>query len=266
MTRYDLLYDNPRCSLSPTAGCDEMKSGVERLFLFLCVLSMTVFDSVHLTRTEDVLDKIKTGLKYASNYLETAKDIADLVSKSLGQDKQNLKQKRGEDGDDEVKQPFGPTNLVSAFFRLIGLDSPKIAAIAVNSIIFLAQMISSLVGVKQSQGNIARNMNDAAPTWDPVKFILENKNDKVQALVEQARDANLPNHLIARTSGSDSACIRLLLCKSSPVIRAAQTSLGNKSQYGARQLTAWLPSREEFEANSDECEDQHTDCNLFSSR
>lgn len=161
----------------------------------------------------DVLDKIKTGLHYASNYLETAKDIADLVSKSLGHNKQKQKQKRGEDADDEMKQPFGPSNLISAFFRLIGLDSPKVAAIAVNSFIFLAQMvrimpmnvnvnclnyatsvlpslsdislnyfsrqISSLLGVKSPQGNIARNTNDAMLTWDPMKFILENKNDKV---------------------------------------------------------------------------------------
>ncbi|XP_032684815.1 uncharacterized protein LOC116850527 [Odontomachus brunneus] len=240
-----------------------MKSGAA--CLFLCVLSTTVLDVAYLTKTEDVLDKIKTGLQYASNYLETAKDIADLVSKSLGHNKQKQKQKRGEDGDDEVKQPFGPSNLVSAFFRLIGLDSPKVAAIAVNSFIFLAQMISTLLGVKSPQGNIARNTNDAVLTWDPVKFILENKNDKVQNLVDQARDVNLPNHLIARISGSDSACIRLLLCKSSPVIKAAQTSLNNKSRHGMRRMTAWLPSKEEFEANSDECEDKHTDCSLFPS-
>lgn len=86
----------------------------------------------------DVLNKIKAGLQYASNYLQTARDIANLVSKSLGH-KPN--QKRGEDGNDE-KQPFGPSNFVSAFFRLIGFDSQKIAAIAVNSVIFLAQMVS----------------------------------------------------------------------------------------------------------------------------
>lgn len=86
----------------------------------------------------DVLDKIKAGLQYASNYLETAKDIADLVSKSLGH---KQKQKRGEDENDE-KQPFGPSNFVSAFFRLIGFDSQKVAAIAVNSVVFLAQMVN----------------------------------------------------------------------------------------------------------------------------
>lgn len=77
-------------------------------------------------------------MQYASNYLETAKDIADLVSKSLGH---KQKQKRGEVEDDE-KQSFGPSNFVSAFFRLIGFDSQKVAAIAVNSVIFLAQMVS----------------------------------------------------------------------------------------------------------------------------
>lgn len=98
-------------------------------------------DEKHLL-ISDVLDKIKAGLQYASNYLETAKDIAELVSKSLGHKQQQ--QKRGEDERDEARQPsFGPSNLVSAFFRLIGFDSPKIAAIAVNSVIFLAQMVKT---------------------------------------------------------------------------------------------------------------------------
>lgn len=88
----------------------------------------------------DVLNKIKVGLQYASNYLETAKDIADLVSKSLGG---KQKQKRGEDeAKDETKIPFGPSNFVSSFFQIFGLDSQKIAAIAINSVIFLAQMVN----------------------------------------------------------------------------------------------------------------------------
>lgn len=97
----------------------------------------TLFCTLLCTLISDVLDKIKTGLQYASNYLETAKDIADLVSKSLGR---KQKQKHGDDEND-AKQPFGPSNLVSAFFQLIGLDSQKVAAIAVNSVIFLAQMV-----------------------------------------------------------------------------------------------------------------------------
>ncbi|XP_071635853.1 uncharacterized protein [Temnothorax longispinosus] len=227
-------------------------------FLF-CVLCITIFDKVQLTKTEDVLDKIKAGLQYASNYLETAKDIADLVSKSLGH---KQKQKRGEDGNDE-KQSFGPSNFVSAFFRLIGFDSQKVAAIAVNSVVFLAQMIGTLFGLKSTQNNIARNKDGEELAWDPLKFTLENKNENIRNLVNQARNPNLPNQLIAKMTGSDSACIRLLLCKSSPIIKAAQTSLNNKLQNYMHRMIAWLPSKEEFERNGDECEEKHTDCRLF---
>lgn len=105
---------------------------------FLHVFVQNRIIKILLSICLDVLDKIKVGLQYASNYLETAKDIADLVSKSLGR-----KQKRGEDeGKDETKIPFGPSNLVSSFFRIFGLDSQKVAAIAINSVIFLAQMVN----------------------------------------------------------------------------------------------------------------------------
>lgn len=51
------------------------------------------------------------------------------------------KEKRGEDEDAKNKASFGPSTLMSAFFRLFGLDSQKVTAIAVNSVIFLAQMV-----------------------------------------------------------------------------------------------------------------------------
>lgn len=68
---------------------------------------------------------------------------------------------------------------------------------------------------------------------------------------------------MARMTGSDFPCIRLLLCKSSPIIKAMQTSLNNKSQNYIYRIIAWLPSKEEFERNSDECEEKHIDCRLF---
>lgn len=91
-----------------------------------------------MIRLVGVLDKIKTGLEYATDYLETAKDIADLVAKSLGG---KQKERRGEDNRTKEKGSFGPSNVMSAFFRLFGLDSQKVTAIAVNSVIFLAQMV-----------------------------------------------------------------------------------------------------------------------------
>lgn len=77
-------------------------------------------------------------------YLETVKEVAELVSKSL---KQQSDRKKGDEStqSDGGNQNFNSGNLASAFFRLLGLDSPKIAAITVNSAIFLAQVVNMLI-------------------------------------------------------------------------------------------------------------------------
>ncbi|XP_076683496.1 uncharacterized protein LOC143376737 [Andrena cerasifolii] len=227
-----------------------------------CVFVTATLVSALPEKKDGVLDKIKAGLEYATNYLETARDIADLVARSLGR-KQSEEQ---EDTAAKKKDGFGPSNIMSAFFRLVGLDSQKVTAIAVNSVIFLAQMISSLFELSPSKGNIARNLDDEdnAHSWNPAKLITESKSEKIQRLIEQAQDEQLPNQLIERVDGVDSTCVRLLLCKTSPVIRAAQSFLKNKTQGKDRRMTAWLPGRDEFEENSDQCENTHNDCSLFS--
>ncbi|KAL2737892.1 jmjC domain-containing protein 4 isoform X2 [Vespula squamosa] len=225
------------------------------------VLILIFFDTFVFGRADGMFDKIKTGFRYANDYLEIVKDVANLVSQSLNPGKEEAS-KRGDKEGDEKNQDFGPTNVISAFFRLLGLDSQKIAAIAVNSVIFLAQMISSLFGLPSVKDNkVDRDIETESP-WDPLKFILENKNDKMTKLIEEARNEALPDRLMDTIDGFDSACIRLLLCKASIVIRSAQESLKKKSN-GIRSFTAWLPSKEDFERNSDECEDKYTDCRLF---
>ncbi|KAK1123103.1 hypothetical protein K0M31_008736 [Melipona bicolor] len=233
------------------------------LRVFFCVSTIVICASGLPQEDDGVLDKIKTGLEYATSYLETARNIADLVAKSLNGKQE---ERRGENDETREKGNFGPSNVVSAFFRLFGLDSQKVTAIAVNSVIFLAQMISSLFNLKAPKGNIARNLEDEADTsyWNPAKLITESKSEKIQDLIEQAYDENLPNRLIERIDGTDSACTRLLVCKITPVITAAQSFLKNEDRVKPRRLTAWLPSRDEFEENSDGCENTHTDCSLFS--
>ncbi|XP_014601239.1 PREDICTED: uncharacterized protein LOC106785365 [Polistes canadensis] len=235
------------------------------------VLILIIFDSIVYTKANGMLDKIKTGLRYANDYLEIVKDVTNLVSKSFNSDDKRYTSKRGDPEEDEPNknQDFRPTNLISAFFRLFGLDSQKIAAIAVNSVIFLAQMISSLfdlppVKTDKVDRSVEDESNDeSTPPWDPLKFILENKNDKMRILLDEARNDALTDKLMDTIDGFDSACIRLLLCKTSIVIKSVQQSLKNKKSNGIGSFTAWFPSKEDFERNSDECEDKYTDCRLF---
>ncbi|XP_003700082.2 uncharacterized protein LOC100883833 [Megachile rotundata] len=228
-----------------------------RLLCLLCITVLTLYQVDGSPENNGVLHKIKAGLEYATNYLETAKDIADLVAKSLGHNS-----KRGED-DVKQKGTFGTSNLVSAFFRLVGLDSQKVTAIAVNSVIFLAQMIGSLFDLKPPKENLGRSFEDDLP-WNPADLITESKNDRIQRLLNQAQDDELPNQLIERIEDVNLGCVRLLLCKTSPVIRGVQNFLRNKTRNESHRMTSWLPSRDQFEENSDECENTHTDCSLFS--
>ena len=82
-------------------------------------------------------------------------------------------------------------------------------------------------------------------------------------MLNQAQDETLPEQLIERMDGLDSSCIRLLICKTSPIIHAAQISLKNEYPVQLRQITSWLPTKEQFEDNSEACEQNHTDCLLF---
>ncbi|XP_033231951.1 uncharacterized protein LOC117182943 [Belonocnema kinseyi] len=213
-----------------------------------------------------VFDKIKEGLRNAQNYFKTAKDIADLVAKSLNRKGTQKKGDDGEDGNDgkKSKRAFGAFTFVSTFFRLLGLDTQKITAIAVNSVIFLAQLIGSLFELNP-QVDRARSddTNDDQEMPDPYKFIIENKSEKIQKLVNQAHDETLPEQLIERLDGSDTSCIKLLICKTSPIINAAQISLKNRFPVHLRQITSWLPTKEQFEDNSETCEQNHTECLLF---
>lgn len=91
-----------------------------------------------------VFDKIKAGFQYANDYLETVKEVANLVAKSLNSHKKQS-DKRGDRTEDQANQDFGTSNFISGFFRLLGLDSRKLAAITVNSAIFLAQMVKKKI-------------------------------------------------------------------------------------------------------------------------
>ena len=85
----------------------------------------------------------------------------------------------------------------------------------------------------------------------------------MKRLVQLAENPDLPSQLIDRVDGYEFSCFRLLLCKITPIIWAAQKSLKNKSAFQNRKITSWLPSWKEFEDYSDDCEVNHNNCVLL---
>ncbi|XP_046431195.1 uncharacterized protein LOC124184960 isoform X3 [Neodiprion fabricii] len=177
-----------------------------------------------------VLDTIKSGLEYASSYIDIAKDIADLVATSLGHEKRN----RGDNGSDQPsenfagkKKYFGNQGLVAAFFKLLGLDPTKINAIAVNSAIFLAQMISTAFNLKskldRSRGMDLKLEEDQDPLTEdgnwirgPMRLILDSTNER--SLVKRVLEVKTIERFRLQVEGSLGLQKRFFFFKPSPEV------------------------------------------------
>lgn len=81
-----------------------------------------------------VFGKLKSGLKLAGKLLgfDAASEVAKLVTESFAKPKPSRK------GDNAQSS----SGIFTGFFRLLGLESTKIGAIAVNALVFLAQLVS----------------------------------------------------------------------------------------------------------------------------
>lgn len=75
---------------------------------------------------------LASGIRLAGKLLglDKASEIAELVSEAFG--KTNTHSKKGDEGQQ---------NIFSGFLRILGFDTKKIGAIAVNAIIFVAQLV-----------------------------------------------------------------------------------------------------------------------------
>lgn len=102
--------------------------------VLVCILVSQVRTFSFHDDTTGVFGKLKSGLKLAGKLLglDAASEVAKLVTESFG--KSNAKSKGDTAGS-------GPT-IFNGFFRLLGLESTKIGAIAVNALVFLAQLVS----------------------------------------------------------------------------------------------------------------------------
>lgn len=88
--------------------------------------------------------------------VDTASDVADLVAKAFSNNLNSAPKSNTATFDDtKERQDLPPLftdnqpgpGLISNLLRIMGLDSGKIGALAVNGIIFIAQMVRGIIGV-----------------------------------------------------------------------------------------------------------------------
>ncbi|KAJ3630560.1 hypothetical protein MTP99_011752 [Tenebrio molitor] len=198
---------------------------------------------------QTVFGKLKSGFQLAGKILgiDHATGVAQLVTEAFG--------KSHPKGDGSE----GPSNIFSGFLRILGFDSKKIGAIAVNAIIFVAQLISSsLSRPSLPQITEARGMRSGSP----LDWMMS--SPQVIRMFSHIKDKSLPDHIIMyikeRALDEDTDCVQLLVCKGAPFIWGMQKVLDNSTVKGAKSLYAHLPSLDEVVEHADLCDKKHPYC------
>ncbi|KAK8381514.1 hypothetical protein O3P69_018532 [Scylla paramamosain] len=131
----------------------------------------------------------KTHVNQMQEGLEEAGKVAGMIGEDLVDSVSSLVSNRlqEERGEEAVRKREG---VVDGFLRLVGIDSSQVGLMALNVLIFLAELMD--------------------------------------AMLREAQDPGLPRAIIQklqRATGDDTACVQLLVCKLSPVVWGLQRSV-----------------------------------------
>ncbi|XP_071056582.1 uncharacterized protein [Onthophagus taurus] len=233
-----------------------------KTFLLFFIFTINWF---HINSESNLFDKLASGFKFAGKLLgiDHVADVSSLISKAFSS---NKRLKNGFVENDENKNHND--NIFAGFLRIFGFDPKKIAAIGVNGIIFMAQLISSSLSTNFNKQEELRDELRSSPQEDPLIWILNNYG--VKNLLEYSKNQDLSQIIIKyikeKSSDEDSGCIQLLICKLSPFIEKMQTYLKNnptQNDSGKNILYKHLPTIDEVENVGEICEKNHPYCRII---
>ncbi|XP_063845842.1 uncharacterized protein LOC135091802 [Scylla paramamosain] len=213
----------------------------------------------------------KTHVNQMQEGLEEAGKVAGMIGEDLVDSVSSLVSNRlqEERGEEAVRKREG---MVDGFLRLVGIDSSQVGLMALNVLIFLAELItSSLIGEKVNEIPESRDSKTSVLSW-----FMRGDPAKMDAMLREAQDPGLPRAIIQklqRATGDDTACVQLLVCKLSPVVWGLQRSVA-VSQARSRDpdtppmglmqtLYEALPPLNTFVNFSESCEHQFPKCPLI---
>ncbi|XP_055380545.1 uncharacterized protein LOC129611424 [Condylostylus longicornis] len=261
------------------------KSGALHIFtLFLVVILILLWEIGEIQSKEiakrGIMDNINNGIRFAGQIfgINNAADVANLVAKAFapktfqkpeysannlntaetlntGETEQsysiyqNAKQSENEDTE---PTPLNTGFVIANMLKLMGLDTAKLGALALNIIIVIAQMIGSTFTQNQSskihspeqhldldsgrQSKISDPINDYKSNisdtdklkpGSPFDWILENPSEELKKLLQQIRDEKLPEYFISQINeiekeSGEGDCIKILICKIQPFFWSMQ--------------------------------------------
>ncbi|TDG47486.1 hypothetical protein AWZ03_006078 [Drosophila navojoa] len=194
--------------------------------------------------------------------------------------------------------------MLTNMMRMIGFDPRKLGALALNAIVMIAQAVraretvgetpvtnsSSLPQIGSTIMQATRGGNGGNPDTgpealfepnehqprslspgSPIDWFLKRPGAHTQRMLRRIMDRRLPEHIVdmieskESANGNEAACLKLLMCKSSPIIWGMQNSLekrlaGEQEEYdeqsymNANAFFKYMPSLDEFRQHSESCE------------
>lgn len=115
----------------------------------------------------------------------------------------------------------------------------------------------------------------------PLDWILESKSPVLADTINELRNSSLPQKLVElfasmEEKSGDADCIKLLLCKTSPLIWGMQRACNDSfepdeqidesdehSGKGLNSFFKYLPDMQEFSCHGDACESRYKECKIL---
>ncbi|XP_017493998.1 PREDICTED: uncharacterized protein LOC108382110 [Rhagoletis zephyria] len=180
------------------------------------------------------------------------------------QQQQQQQQQETDESDEQSREPlsnseFSTSRFVTGVLRMIGFDATKLGALAINALIMIAQAIGNAFtaptrtsagytpspttpyddgdeGVPEAQRNGEQEAHQprALREGTPIDWYLENPNEGMRRTLNDALDTQLTERItemienVEQQEGQQAGCIKLLMCKSSPIIWGMQRSVSER--------------------------------------
>ncbi|XP_017101473.2 uncharacterized protein [Drosophila bipectinata] len=188
------------------------------------------------------------------------------------------------------KQGFDTVQMFTNMMRMVGFDTRKLGALALNAIIMVAQAIGSTI-MQATRGGASLDAPEALyeqnesqprslPISSPIDWFLQREDGHSKRLLQEIMDRELPERIVDMISekedpekGHKAGCMKLLMCKSQPIIWGMQDSLKKRiagepeeqedtdSFFNKKVFYKYLPSLEDFREHSTSCEARfHEEC------
>ncbi|XP_066150850.1 uncharacterized protein [Euwallacea fornicatus] len=162
----------------------------------------------------------------------------------------------------ETVRSFIP-QIFTAFLKLNNLDGSKVAAVGVNALIFLAQLLGTSLIANKKTAAFEEGRNDGLTFENSYDFIVNISGVAGSDVFHDQIGDKIISYIRERSSEEESGCVQLLVCKLNPFLRAMQKTLKDiKEDQQSRSFNLFyhFPKGKDIAKQNESCENEMKSC------